>query len=245
MADPSGVPDGRLAELGGPSRTPNVPVSPWIRRSRFAGPSFAASVATASGPVAVAPRARRRGASRASGHSDSNGSGAAAGGASRMHPAGSLQLELVPLELLHREPARRSRPTSRQAGHAHDGRAGAQRPASARAGALPRSAPQFCEWCRQPLGPGNQNGRKRVYCSQSCRQRAYQSRKRSKQLGLRDGELVVSSVLLARMNKRLKALETALSEVEKAGLHMTDDRVADLCQAARRLRRLVVGPPTR
>jgi hypothetical protein len=47
------------------------------------------------------------------------------------------------------------------------------------------------------------------------------------------------------MNKRLKALETALEEVEKAGLHTTDQRIADLCQAARRLRRLVVGPPTR
>jgi hypothetical protein len=47
------------------------------------------------------------------------------------------------------------------------------------------------------------------------------------------------------MNKRLKALETALAEVEKAELQLTDQRIADLCQAARRLRRLVVGPPTR
>lgn len=102
-----------------------------------------------------------------------------------------------------------------------------------------------CEWCRQSLGPRSQSGRKRVYCSQSCRQRAYQSRKRSKQLGLRDGEVVVSSVLLARMNKRLAALEVALADVEAAEIHLTDERVYQLWQAGRRLRRLVVGPPTR
>ena len=108
------------------------------------------------------------------------------------------------------------------------------------------SGPQLtCEWCRQPLTPRNQSGRKRVYCSQSCRQRAYQSRKRSRQLGLREGELVVSSVLLARMNRRLHALEMALDDVEAADLHTSDERVYRLCEAARRLRRLVVGPPTR
>jgi hypothetical protein len=47
------------------------------------------------------------------------------------------------------------------------------------------------------------------------------------------------------MNRRLKALEKALTEVEEAELHLQDQRIAELCQAARRLRRLVVGPPTR
>jgi hypothetical protein len=107
------------------------------------------------------------------------------------------------------------------------------------------SGPQSCQWCRQPLGPRNHSGRRRVYCSQSCRQRAYQSRKRSRQLGLKEGELLVSSVLLARMNKRLQALEAALREVEATDLQSMDERIAKLCTAARRLRRLVVGPPTR
>lgn len=105
--------------------------------------------------------------------------------------------------------------------------------------------PHSCQWCRQPLAPRSQSGRTRVFCRQSCRQRAYQSRKRSKQLGLKDGELLVSSVLLARMNTRLQALEAALREVEMTDLQSIDDRIAKLCQAARRLRRMVVGPPTR
>jgi hypothetical protein len=108
-----------------------------------------------------------------------------------------------------------------------------------------RSIVEICEWCRQPLGPRNQSGRRRVYCSQSCRQRAYQARKRASQLGLREGELVVSSVLVARMNRRLQALEFALLEVEMAKLDTSDERVYRLCTAARRLRRMVVGPPTR
>src|SRR3984957_19476971 len=104
---------------------------------------------------------------------------------------------------------------------------------------------ESCEWCGSPLGPRSHSGRTRLYCGQSCRQRAYQSRKRSKQLSLREGELVVSSVLVTRLNKRLRALDKALVEVEEAELHTNDQRIAELCQAARRLRRLVVGPPTR
>jgi hypothetical protein len=110
---------------------------------------------------------------------------------------------------------------------------------------IPKISRETCEWCRQSLGVRNNSGRNRVYCSQSCRQRAYQSRKRSKQLGLKEGEVVVSSVLLDRMNKRLQALEVALAEVEAAELQNTDERVNQLYLAARRLRRLVVGPPTR
>jgi nitrate reductase NapAB chaperone NapD len=62
---------------------------------------------------------------------------------------------------------------------------------------------------------------------------------------LKEGELLVSSVLLARMNRRLQALEAALREVELTDLQSTDERIAKLCHAARRLRRMVVGPPTR
>lgn len=108
-----------------------------------------------------------------------------------------------------------------------------------------RVAEGTCEWCYHPLGALNEKGRRRRYCSQSCRQRAYQSRKRSRQLGLGDGELIVSSILLGRMNRRLQALEEALSEAEMANLPATDERVARLCEAAARLRGQVVGPPAR
>ncbi len=102
-----------------------------------------------------------------------------------------------------------------------------------------------CEWCQQSLGALNEKGRRRRYCSQSCRQRAYQSRKRSRQLGLGEGELIVSSLLLARMNRRLQALDEALSEAERTNLQAVDVRVARLCEAASRLRGQVVGPPAR
>ena len=81
-----------------------------------------------------------------------------------------------------------------------------------------------CAWCRYPLEAVNEKGRRRRYCSQSCRQRAYQSRKRAKQLGLGNGELIVSSVLLDRMNRRLKVLEDALAEAERANVQATDER---------------------
>jgi hypothetical protein len=104
---------------------------------------------------------------------------------------------------------------------------------------------ESCEWCGQPLGPRSHSGRTRLYCGQSCRQRAYQSRKRSRQLSLREGELVVSSVLVTRLNKRLRALDLALSEVEKAHLEDSDELISHLCQAARVLGRQVIGPPAR
>jgi hypothetical protein len=62
---------------------------------------------------------------------------------------------------------------------------------------------------------------------------------------LGDGELIVSSLLLARMNRRLEELDEALSEAERANLQAIDVRVARLCEAASRLRGQVVGPPAR
>jgi len=104
---------------------------------------------------------------------------------------------------------------------------------------------ESCEWCGSALGPRSHSGRTRLYCGQSCRQRAYQSRKRSKQLSLREGELVVSTVLVTRLNKRLRALRLALSKVEKANLEDSDELISQLCQAARVLGRQVIGPPAR
>ncbi|MGI8416600.1 MAG: hypothetical protein ACR2P2_10455 [Nakamurella sp.] len=42
--------------------------------------------------------------------------------------------------------------------------------------ALRSSAPRRCLWCGRELTDGNTVGRKRRYCGQSCRQRAYESR---------------------------------------------------------------------
>jgi hypothetical protein len=238
MADTSGVPDMIRTEVNGPKLgARSAPVSRWIRPSSFSGSIPVTSSALASGTTL----------------SQLNGSSNRPDRAVRLGLASVLSADVYPdvypIEMRRKlSSSRTDLPAGASTEHSRKGptsQRAVPRPSATRSKSAPRSVQHFCEWCRQALGPRNHSGRNRVYCSQSCRQRAYQSRKRSKQLGLREGELVVSSVLLARMNKRLKALETALEEVEKAELQMTDQRIADLCQAARRLRRLVVGPPTR
>lgn len=233
MADTSGIPDVVRREINGKgSGAPSAQVSRWIRPNSFRGSTPIANSLTLSLPTVVGRRA-----------SSSRPNGATRPGLASVPP-----FELFEIEVLRKPSSSRVDHPSNN-GHSriapHVERTGPPRSSGPRPSSPARTVQSFCEWCRQPLGPRNHSGRKRVYCSQSCRQRAYQSRKRSKQLGLREGELVVSSVLVARMNRRLKALETALAEVENAELHMTDERIAELCQAARRLRRLVVGPPTR
>jgi hypothetical protein len=246
MADTSGVPDVVRTELGGAHLgAASQSVSRWIRPSALLLPVAPTSMSI--GSTAVLPP--RKGQSQ---------NGQARNGAKALHRSNVATLnspsdtavELLPVETLRK-------PSSSSADHPSGSsihstktalrgqRPGRPRQSTTRPPSTVRNIQSFCQWCRQPLGPRNHSGRKRVYCSQSCRQRAYQSRKRSKQLGLREGELVVSSVLVTRMNRRLKALEKALADVEEAELHIDDQRIAELCQAARRLRRLVVGPPTR
>lgn len=107
-----------------------------------------------------------------------------------------------------------------------------------------RDHDERCNFCGRVLGPRNSSGRRRIYCSQSCRQRAYQTRKRAAQLGLREGEMVVSGVMVTRLNRGLKSLEAALAQVESAHLEGVDDRILQLCQAAKRLRKVTIGNQT-
>ena len=236
MADTSGVPDVVRNAVNGSYMGPRSDaVSPWIKPSTFPLPFAQASMATATPTVVPAPNPSPNGSAARNGSPARNG----------QNPL----VELSPIEMLRKPSSSRaqhpSSTSSRTSPPTLRPLSSRPRQSTTRPVSAARNVQSFCEWCRQPLGPRNHSGRKRVYCSQSCRQRAYQSRKRSKQLNLREGELVVSSVLVARMNRRLKALEKALVEVEEAELHTNDQRIAELCQAARRLRRLVVGPPTR
>jgi hypothetical protein len=105
----------------------------------------------------------------------------------------------------------------------------------------PKYSEATCIFCGNDLGARNSSGRRRVYCTQSCRQRAYQSRKRATQLGLRDGEQVVSLMTVTRINKGLKSLAKALTQVEKAHMDAADENVAALCAAARKLGKLTLG----
>ena len=57
-------------------------------------------------------------------------------------------------------------------------------------------------------------GRPRRYCRQSCRQRDYEARRRSAELGLSEGELVVTRAELESVRDRLYVLLCAVEDVE-------------------------------
>ncbi len=62
----------------------------------------------------------------------------------------------------------------------------------------------------RPGGPG----RPRQYCRRSCRQRDYEARTRSKELGLGDAELVVARRRLDELHDGIAMLEAAIQDVD-------------------------------
>lgn len=104
-----------------------------------------------------------------------------------------------------------------------------------------RSAPHRCEWCSREIaqeGPG----RRRRYCSQSCRQRAYEQRQ-----SLKDTAIPADSVILPRaaadeLTDRLFEVRCAAEDIREA---VTDgessDSVAALCRELVELARAAEG----
>ena len=62
-----------------------------------------------------------------------------------------------------------------------------------------------------PTGPG----RPRRYCRRSCKQRDYEARRRSRELGLGEHELVVTREMLAEALDHRFLLACALDDVER------------------------------
>jgi hypothetical protein len=58
-------------------------------------------------------------------------------------------------------------------------------------------------------------GRPREYCRRSCRQRDYEARRQSADLGLGDTQLVVARADLDALHDRLYALEAAIEDVDR------------------------------
>jgi hypothetical protein len=58
-------------------------------------------------------------------------------------------------------------------------------------------------------------GRPRLYCRRSCRQRDYEARRRSGELGLSERELVVTRAELDALYDQLYVLEAAIEDVER------------------------------
>jgi hypothetical protein len=67
-------------------------------------------------------------------------------------------------------------------------------------------------------------GRPRQYCKRSCRQRDYESRRRTRELGLGEHELVVTRQELHDVQDRLYVLAETVKDVER---DLTDDDADD------------------
>lgn len=72
-----------------------------------------------------------------------------------------------------------------------------------------------CRWCARrftvTLGPG----RPREFCRRSCRQRDYEARQRSREVGLSEHELVLTRQAMDELRDRLYVLECAVEDVER------------------------------
>ncbi len=72
-----------------------------------------------------------------------------------------------------------------------------------------------CGWCGRPFVRSEGPGRPRRFCRQSCRQRDYESRSRAAELGLNEGELVVTREQLHGLKDRLYVLACAVEDAER------------------------------
>lgn len=82
-----------------------------------------------------------------------------------------------------------------------------------------RAEIRHCGWCGQRLpadGKAAKVGRPRRYCSQSCRQRAYERRSAVQRGGLPEDAVVLSAAELADLQDRLFQLRCAAEDVVTA-----------------------------
>lgn len=75
--------------------------------------------------------------------------------------------------------------------------------------------PPRCRWCRRKLPVRTGPGRPREFCRQSCRQRDYESRLRSAEVGLSDTELVITRSELETLRDALYVVEAAVEDVDR------------------------------
>nr|WP_028661456.1 hypothetical protein [Saccharomonospora saliphila] len=105
------------------------------------------------------------------------------------------------------------------------------------------AAPGLCGWCGRRLRDGEAVGRRRRYCGQSCRQRAYERRTAVRRGGLPDDAVVFSVGELAAVQDRLFQVRCAAEDVVTAAEEHADADTlrrlaAEVAHAARDLERL-------
>lgn len=72
-----------------------------------------------------------------------------------------------------------------------------------------------CGWCRRPLPQPAATGRPRRFCKEVCRQLAYQSRRRTAELRLGEGELVLARRQLDELRDGLYMLQCAVDDIDR------------------------------
>lgn len=82
------------------------------------------------------------------------------------------------------------------------------------AGRSADAEPRRCGWCRRVLPEQGTVGRKRQYCGQPCRQRAYEQRSTTARAGLPGDVVLVTRAELDGLQDRLYQLRCALEDVQ-------------------------------
>lgn len=71
-----------------------------------------------------------------------------------------------------------------------------------------------CAWCGQPIDKKEGAGRPRRYCRRSCRQRDFEARKRARELGVAETDLIVARRAIEGLDDLLFVLSCAIEDVE-------------------------------
>lgn len=73
-----------------------------------------------------------------------------------------------------------------------------------------------CAWCGKPISVNNGRGRKRKYCSSSCKQRAYEQRQLLAGTTVDAESVILSKARVAEIRDQLYALRCAAEDVSTA-----------------------------
>ncbi|BBY83357.1 hypothetical protein H7I53_25090 [Mycolicibacterium pulveris] len=94
-----------------------------------------------------------------------------------------------------------------------------------------RLRPQSCRWCGREV-PNTGLGRRRQYCRQSCRQRAYEQRTLVKGTSLAPDAVVLTAEEASELADRVYQFRCAAEDVATAVEEGADgDELRELCEA--------------
>ncbi|AHH97699.1 hypothetical protein GCM10010174_01950 [Kutzneria viridogrisea] len=107
-----------------------------------------------------------------------------------------------------------------------------------------RNSVRHCAWCGRTLPEDGQYGRRRQYCAQTCRQRAYERRSAVQRGGLPEDAVVLSATEIADLQDRLYLLRCAAEDIATAAadgaspaeLHAMASELAGTANGLERLR---------